>query len=114
MPLSEQSIERLWEGIEDYGKTTYELSKLRAVLALSQVITSLVSGLAVVLSATLFLLVFSTGAALFIGDLMGKMHYGFFIVALFYLISAIAMRYFLRGWMSSSVIESVIRQSLHK
>jgi hypothetical protein len=105
-------IESLWEKTEDYGKTTYELSKLKALEATIMVVTSLVSRVAVFIMVALFLLIFNIGIALLLGSLLGKDYYGFFIVAGFYLLAVVVMHVFLRKWVKKPIGDLIIDQAL--
>src|SRR5579862_7123877 len=91
-------IELLFERTEAYAKTTYELSKFKALETTAVVVTSLVSRLSVVAVISLFVLVFTVGIALLLGEVVGKSYYGFFIVAAFYLIAAVVLHFFLQKW----------------
>ena len=90
------SIESLFERAEAYGKTTYELSKLKSLETTTQVVTTLISRLSVVVMISLFALLSTIGIALLLGDLLGKSYYGFFIVGGFYLVAGIVLYFFLQ------------------
>jgi hypothetical protein len=101
-------IELLFERIEAYGKTTIELSKLKALETIAATTVSAISRLSVVLMIVLFALTLSTGLALWIGELLGKSYYGFFVVAAFYLVGSIALYLFLPKWLKKPVSSSII------
>jgi len=105
-------FESLVEQAEAYGKTTYELSKLKTLETITAVVTSLVSRLIVFLVIALFVLVLSVGLALMFGELLGKTYYGFFIVAAFYLLAEIVMKFFLRKWLKKPISELIIVKAL--
>lgn len=105
-------IESLVEQAEAYGKTTYELSKLKILEAITIVVTSLISRLIVIFAASLFILVLSIGIALFLGELIGKSYYGFFIVAAFYFLATIIMKLFLQKWIKKPVSDLIIVEAL--
>ena len=90
----ETPIEMLFGKAEDYGKTTLELLKLNAVDKSSDVISSLTSGLVLTIVIVLFIITASIGGALWIGELLGKSYYGFFIIAGFYLLVALLIHSF--------------------
>ena len=112
METATQSIESLFEQGETYGKTTIELSKLKALETTTVVVTSLVSRLSVIAMASLFVLVFNVGVALLLGDMLGKTYYGFFIVAAFYLIAAVVLHFFLSHWIKKPLSDLIITQAL--
>ncbi|HEY6503715.1 MAG TPA: hypothetical protein VIZ28_07075 [Chitinophagaceae bacterium] len=105
-------IESLFEKAEAYGKTTIELTKLRALETTTIVATSLVWRLSVIITIALFILVLTIGIALLLGDLLGKSYYGFFIVAAFYLVAGIVLYYFLHKWIQKPVSDLIIKQVL--
>jgi hypothetical protein len=112
METPASSIESLFERIEAYSKTTYELSKLKLLETATIVVTALVPRLSVIVMISLFALVFNIGIALFLGELLGKSYYGFFIVAGFYLVVGIALHFFLQKWIKKPISNLIIRQAL--
>jgi hypothetical protein len=105
-------IESLIERAEIYGKTTLELSKLKALEASTCITTSLVSRLSVIILFSFFGLILSIGIALLLGDLIGKSYYGFFIVAIFYLIAGLVFHFFLYKWIKIPLSDLIIKQAL--
>lgn len=112
METPESLIESVVKRTEAYVKTSYELSKLRLLETTTQVVTSAVSRLGVIIMFSLFALALSIGIALLLGDLLGKSYYGFFIVAAFYFIAGIVFHFFLRNWIKKPVSNSIIKQAL--
>lgn len=110
MEVTTNSIESLFESVEAYGKTTYELSKLKALDATTTVASSLISRLVIMMLATLFVFVLSTGIALMIGEMMGKTYYGFFTVAVFYLLVLIIAHFTLDNVVKKSITNLIISQ----
>ena len=105
-------IESLMEHAETYGKTTYELSKLIALETITMVFTSLITRVSIVIMLSMFALVFNIGIALLLGEVFGKTYYGFFIVAIFYLIAGFVMNGFLHRWIKKPISELIIIQAL--
>lgn len=112
METTTNSFESLFEKAETFGKTTFELSKLKALETTTQVASTLVARLSVVLMLSIFTLVFNIGIALYLGALIGKSYYGFFIVALFYLIAGIVLHFFLHKWIKKPLADLIINQAL--
>ncbi len=109
----ESSIfETLFDKTETFGKTTYELSKLKALETTTVVATSVVARISVILMISMFLLVFNIGVALFLGELLGKIYYGFFIVAAFYLVAGLISNIFLHKWIEKPLSNLIISQAL--
>lgn len=112
METPAKQIEALWEITEDYGKTTYELAKLKVLGTVTKVVTSLVSRVMVILVVSIFVLVLNIGIAFLLGDILGKIYYGFFIVALFYLIAAIILHFFLHKWLVKPISNLIVDEAL--
>jgi hypothetical protein len=112
MSNQDSLIESLFERVEVYGKTTYELSKLKLLKTTTIVVPSLMSKLVIILMITLFALIFSIGLALYLGELLGKIYYGFFIIAAFYLLAAIVFHFFLQNWIKKPISNLIIKQAL--
>ena len=112
METTANSIEALYERAEAYGKTTYELSKLRLLETTNTVVTSLIARLSTILMISMFSFVLSIAVALWLGDILGKAYYGFFIVAGFYLLAGIVLHFFLHTWVKKPISELIIKQAL--
>ena len=105
-------IESLYERTEAYGKTTFELSKLKLLETITVLTTAFISRLSFILMISLFVLVLNIGIALMLGEFLGKPYYGFFIVAGFYLLAGIISYFFLKNWIKKPVSELIINQAL--
>lgn len=105
-------VEALYERVETYTKTTLELSKLKALNTTTHVATTMISRLSVIIIFTFFALVMNIGIALWVGELLGKNYYGFFIVAGFYLIAGIVLHFFLHNWIKKPISNLIITQAL--
>lgn len=81
----------LYEKAENYTKTSLELIKLKTVSSVADVLSTLTSKIAVGAVVAFFTLFLNIGISLWVGKLLGEYYYGFFIIALFYLIVAIIM-----------------------
>lgn len=112
--MDEQSglIESLIEKGEQYGKTTLELLKLKTLDKSADVVSSLASWLIVIIFAVLFFLILNIGLALWLGELMGKSYYGFFVVSGFYALLALIFGIFRKQILKSPMNDSIIEQVL--
>ena len=81
----------LYEKAENYTKTSLELIKLKTVSAAADVLSTLTSRIAVGAVVAFFILFLNIGISLWLGKELGEYFYGFFIMALFYLVVAIIM-----------------------
>ncbi len=112
METTANSIESLYERAEAYGKTTFELSKLKLLETSTVVITSVIARLSVILMISMFTFVLTIGIALWLGDILGKAYYGFMIVAGIYLLAGIVLHFFLHRWVKKPISELIIKQAL--
>jgi len=112
MDEREGLIESLIEKGEQYGKTTLELIKLKTLDKSADVASDLVSWLIVVIFASLCFLILNVGIALWIGDLLGKSYYGFFVIAGFYAILALIFTVFRKQMIKKPVNNSIVNQVL--
>ena len=106
-------IEPLFERVEEYGKTSYELLKLKAVDKTAEIASTLISRAAVILVLSMFIIIVTIGIALWLGDLLGKMHYGFFCVAGFYAILGLII-FLTHNRIKESISNSIVSQCLDK
>lgn len=106
-------IKPLFEKIKAYGKTSYELYKLKTVSKTAEVISSLVARLAVVIILFMFLIFASLGLALLLGDTLGKFYLGFLCVAAFYSLLGIIF-YFTHHFIKRKISNSIISEILNK
>jgi hypothetical protein len=77
-------IEPLLEKAVDYGRTSIELIKLKALDKGSAVASNIASRGIAILVLSMFTVIANIGIAMWLGDLLGKAYYGFFCVAGFY------------------------------
>jgi len=105
-------LESLFERAEEYGKTSLELIKLKALDKTSDLASSFVSRLTVTFSLTAFLVMVSLGVAIWLGEILGKPWYGFFIVSAFYGILAFILYFFMHKWLKRIVSNLIIKQLL--
>ncbi len=105
-------IATLFERAEDYSKTTLKLFKLNAIDKSADVASSVVARLVVIMTVVFSVLIFSIGAALWLGKLLDEIFYGFFIVGGFYLFIAVILQLFRKQWLKYPVSNSIIKKML--
>jgi hypothetical protein len=94
MENSTTTIEKLIEKSEIYAKTTLELCKYEAVYKSADIFSNLAVKMAISIVVVLFLMLANVGLALLIGQYLGEVYSGFFVIALFYLCLAVALYIF--------------------
>ncbi len=107
------SIESLFEKAEAYAKTNLDLFKLKAIDKSADVISTILSKLVFFIAVLLIIVSINIGFALWIGELVGKLYYGFFIVAAFYVLVALVL-HFAPGLIKAPVNNSIILKMLNK
>jgi len=107
------SIEKLIERAEDYSKTTVELFKLKLINKTSEIVSSIASQLIIFAVVALFTFIINIGFSLWIGEMLGKTYYGFFVVAAFYLFIAIIIYACREKWIKNPTKNSIIAQMLN-
>jgi hypothetical protein len=84
-------VESVVDHAKAYAESTFELIKLKAVKKGSEVASVIAAYVIVVASVLLFVIIVNIGLAIWLGDLTGKLYYGFFIVAGFYALVALIL-----------------------
>jgi hypothetical protein len=106
------SIEKLIESAEEYGKTTVEIVKLDIISKTSETISSLATRLVILAVVALFVFIINIGLSLWVGELLGRMCYGFFTIAAFYLLVALILYASRNKWIKHPIQNSIIAQML--
>jgi len=105
-------IESLLESTAEYGKTTFELVKLKALDKTTDVVSSLFPVSIVFILIVIFIFFLNFGLALWLGEILGKTLYGFFVVAAFYGVLGIVVRLFMHKWLKKVAGNFFIKQVL--
>ena len=105
-------IESLFEKSEEYVKTNLDLFKLKAIDTSADVVSTVLSKLVFFIMVLLIVVSMNIGLALWIGELVGKSYYGFFIVAAFYVLVALVL-HFVPNLIKDPVNDSIILKMLN-
>jgi len=105
-------IESLLERATEYGKTTYELVKLKTLDKASEVVSSFIPHSVVFVLIALFILFGSLGLSFWHGEILGKTFYGFLVVAAFYGLIGIVIHFFMHKWIKRLVSNYIIKHML--
>jgi hypothetical protein len=106
------NLESLYEKAENYGKTSIELYKLRAIDKTADIASSLISRLAVFIALVLSGLMINIGLALWIGHLLKHWSYGFFTLGGFYILLAAFLHIFRNVLIKIPISHSIITHFL--
>jgi hypothetical protein len=87
-------LESLLEKAIDYGKTSIELGKLKALDKSSDIVSTVIPRSVVIALLIIFMFFLNFGVSFWLGDLLGQIYYGFFVVAAFYGLIAFILHFF--------------------
>jgi len=113
MENSQNHIETLLQTAAEYGKTNYQLAKLKLIDKTSNVVSSLIPLFIVFAILSSFLLFCSLGVAFWIGEILGKVYYGFFVVAGFYCLVGFIMQVFMHRCLKKIICNYFIKLALN-
>jgi hypothetical protein len=105
-------LETLLERASEYGKTSIELARLKALDKTTEIVSSVIPLSVVILLVASSLLFLNLGLAFWLGEVLGKIYYGFFIVAAFYVLAGIFIHFFLHKWIKRLVGDYFIKRVL--
>ncbi len=106
-------IEPIFQRVEDYSKTSYQLLKLKTIDKTAIVVSTFASKGIILYTLTMFIVIANIGAALWLGELLGKIYYGFFCIAGFYGIIGIFLSFFMYNRIKERISNSIITQLLN-
>jgi len=105
-------LETLLEKASDYGKTSFELIKLKTIDKTADVVSSFIPHSIVFILISSFLIFLNLGLALWLGEILGRVFYGFFAIAAFYFIVALFIHFFLHKRIKKLIGDNFIKQIL--
>ena len=107
-------IESLFEKVEDYGRTTIELFKLNTIDKSADLASSLAVKAVIFIFAAMFILSINIGLALWLGKVLGKLYYGFFVVEGFYALIIIPVYIFRHQWIKAPLNNAIITKMMQE
>jgi len=105
-------LDSLLERATEYSKTSFELVKLKALDKTSDVVSSFIPHFVVFVLIASFMLFLNLGLALWLGEILGEIFYGFFVVAGFYVITGIVIHFFMHKWFKRLIADYFIKRAL--
>ena len=105
-------LETLLERASEYGKTSIELAKLKALEKTTEIVSSILPLSVVILLVVTSFLFLNLGLAFWLGEIFGNTYYGFIIVAVFYVLAGILIHFFLHKWIKRLVGDYFIKRVL--
>jgi len=105
-------IESLLEKAADYGKTTLDLIKLKAIDKSTDAASTFIPQTFVFVFIAIFLIFLNLGLAFWLGEILGNIYFGFFVVAGFYGMIGIVLHFFLHKWIKKVICNYLIKNVL--
>ena len=101
-------LEPLLKKINEYGNTRYDLIKLKTSAKAIEILTSVATkGILLILIVSSFIIL-TIGIAFWLGEVLGKIYYGFFCIAGFYIIILGIVYLFMLDWLKKSISDSMV------
>jgi fatty acid desaturase len=105
----ENILDPLLEKAEDFGKTSLELLKLKAVDKASDIVSTLIPIMIVVVFTIIFVLFVNLGIAFWLGAMWNSVYLGFFAVAAFYILCGMLIHFVLHDSLKERIRNTVIK-----
>jgi cytochrome c biogenesis protein CcdA len=102
----------LFNSAEVYGKTKSELLKIKPANKPVSVVSGFAPRGMVFFFTAMFIFTFNIALALWLGELLGKAYYGFFLVATLYAIICGILHFLMHDWMRNHFGNSIVTQLL--
>jgi hypothetical protein len=102
-------VEPLLEKAEAYSKTSFEILKLKALEKTADLASTLVSRYLLTIVIVFFAITINIAIALWLGELLGKVYYGFLVVASCYALAAIILL-IIHPFIKRKVNNAIIKQ----
>jgi hypothetical protein len=103
-------IDTLFKRVTEFSMTYIELLKLKTLDRASEVISAIFPDFIVSTLMLVFLLFINLGLAFWLGDVLGKVYFGFLLVAGFYFVLGLIFHFFMRGWVKKTASNYFVRQ----
>jgi hypothetical protein len=102
----------LLQKLTDYGNTTLELTKLKALEKSAEFISSAIPQILGFAVFVIFLLMLSIGLALWLGNILGGSFVGFFAVAGLYGLIFLVLTFLLHKWIKMKIANYFVKMML--
>lgn len=112
MEKQSNSVGSLFEKAGEYLETRIELTKLKTIDSASDFAASVLTKLVFFFVLALALVIGSIGLSYWVGDLLGKTYYGFFIVTGIYLLILLLVSINKYEWIRNPLHGRIIRKML--
>ena len=107
-----ENIELLYQKVEKYSKTSFELLQLSTIDKTSDILSSLAVVIVVSFLSAMFTLFLNIGISLYLGDLLHNYVLGFIIVAACYLLIGIIIYLFRKSLIKTPIDNLIVSKFL--
>jgi hypothetical protein len=107
-----ENIELLYQKVEKYSKTSFELLQLSAIDKTSDILSSLAVVIVLSFISAMFTLFLNIGISLYLGDLLQNYVLGFIIVAVCYLLIGIIIYIFRKSLIKTPIDNLIVSKFL--
>jgi hypothetical protein len=104
------ALESLLESTNNYVETRVELAKLKGIKKSSDVFSTLASQLILGGVGFIFLMLLNIAIGLWLGELLGKTYYAFFLLAFTYFIIGLVLYISRDKWIKSPLTNAIIKK----
>ncbi|MEQ8476094.1 hypothetical protein [Fulvivirga sp.] len=111
MEFKTDTSQAILEKVEQFSLDSIALLKLKSVDKTGEITSNIVASLVLLLAILFFTLILSIAVSFWLGDLLGKVYYGFLIVTSFYAIIVVIL-FLSQSWIKAHVNNSIINRML--
>ncbi len=107
------TIDSLMLAVVNYSKSGFQLFKLKTLEKFAGIVSEAVPRTMFLAILFVFVVFLSLGLAFWLGQILGEVYFGFFVVAAFYLIVSLVLRFFFYNTLKRNICNYVIKQALN-
>jgi hypothetical protein len=107
--LHEDPLKTLVENASDYIETRIELIRLKTLDKSSSVLSSTVSRMIIILGIVLIIFIFCLGLSFYLGELLGRTYYGFFVMGGILTVALMLLYGFRERWIKSPFADMIVK-----
>jgi len=105
-----QPLKSIVETLKEYLETRIDLVKFKTIDKSSSVLSSLVSSIVIILGIFLFAFLLCMGLSFYLGEILGKTYYGFFIVGGFFSLVIILLYLNRNKWLKTPFGNMIVKK----
>jgi hypothetical protein len=107
------SLKSLLEQSHEYLETRIDLVKLKTIDKSSDVLSSAAAAITIAVAILFFIMMSSIGIAIYLGNVLGNLYYGFFVMAGFYALVILILYACRKQWIKMPVYNTIIKKILN-